>query len=92
MKLQGTREVCEVVDVSNHEISNVIHRSLMDHLKPAEARDYDDWFIRENGDVVGVTEYYHGSDSHTVVIRGNTELYQKIAALKLVCKLLKEAA
>lgn len=92
MKLQGIREVCEVVEVSNYEISNVMYQSLKNHLKPAEVRDYDDWFIRENGDVVGVTEYYHGSDSHTVVIKGHTELYEKITALELVCKLLKESA
>lgn len=92
MKLQGTREVCEVVEVSNREISSVIYRSLMTHLKPVEVQDCDDWFIRENGDVIGVTEYYHGSDSHTVVIKGHTELYRKVSALKLVCKLLEESA
>lgn len=90
MKLQGTRQVQETIEVSSYEIAEKIYKELLAHLRPQEVFGYDDWFVSKNGDLVGVNEYHHGSDSHTTVLTGCTALYNKIQSIKTVCTLLKE--
>ena len=34
-------------------------------LRPDVAAEYDDWFIDDSGEIIGITEYPHGSDSYT---------------------------
>lgn len=92
MKLQGTRQTTETVEVeiSSYKIAEKLRGELVAYLRPDEVSGYDDWYVTKEGDLVGVTEYHHGSDSYTTVGTGYTSLYTKMQAITEVCTMLKE--
>lgn len=89
MKLNGTRLIHETIDVSGIELSDVIYVRLMQNIRPIEVMHYDDWMIRGNGDLIGITEFSHGSNVNTNLGKANPQLVDEYKAIGIVCRLLR---
>lgn len=79
----------EEVKVDPSQIKLQLLSFLLGKLKPQSAKGYDSWYINTcNNKVVGVTEYYHGSDSNTHLEEADSELLEKYKAVHVVMNML----
>lgn len=89
IELSGSKTDFVSVKVSSWELGDKIYKTLMETIRPVEAKGYDDWYINSDGNFVGVTIYHHGSDSETILrpaLQGEANDFE---AVKRVRKMLR---
>ncbi len=85
MEIEARKVEYVKVHISRRATLEKIMGDMVRFIRPAEVAKYDDWFINGRGEVVGVTEYRHGSDSNTVLGKASPkvlEIYNAISTIR----------
>lgn len=85
MEVEATKTEYVKVHINRRATLEKIMDDMIRFIRPEETMKYDDWFIDAWGDIVGVTEYHHGSDSNTVLgwaTPAVLEVYQAINVIR----------
>ena len=84
MEIEARKVEYVRVHIDRGEVLKTILNDMMRFIRPVEVAEYDDWFINASGDIVGVTEYYHGSDSNTVLGKATPAVLEVYNAIKTI--------
>ena len=84
MEIEARKVEYVMVHISRRDTLEKIMDDMMRFIRPVEVAEYDDWFINASGDIVGVTEYYHGSDSNTVLGKATPAVLEVYNAIKTI--------
>lgn len=85
MEIEARKVEYVKVHISRRQTLEKIMDDMMRFIRPAEVVKYDDWYINAWGDIVGVTEYRHGTDSNTVLGKATpatAEVYNAINTIR----------
>ena len=84
MEIEARKVEYVRVHIDRREVLETILNDMVRLIRPVEVAEYDDWFINASGDIVGVTEYYHGSDSNTVLGKATPAVLEVYNAIKTI--------
>lgn len=84
MEIEARKVEYVKVHISRRATLQRIMDDMMRFIRPAETLKYDDWFIDACGEVVGVTEYRHGTDSNTDLGKASPEVLEVYNAIKTI--------
>ena len=84
MEIEARKVEYVRVHIDRREVLETILNDMVRFIRPVEVAEYDDWFINASGDIVGVTEYYHGSDSNTVLGKATPAVLEVYNAIKTI--------
>ena len=84
MEIEARKVEYVKVHISRRATLEKIMNDMVRFIRPVEVAEYDDWFINASGDIVGVTEYYHGSDSNTVLGKATPAVLEVYNAIRTI--------
>ena len=84
MEIEARKVEYVKVHISRRATLQRIMDDMMRFIRPVEVAEYDDWFINASGDIVGVTEYYHGNDSNTVLGKATPAVLEVYNAINTI--------
>ena len=84
MEIEARKVEYVRVHIDRGEVLETILNDMVRFIRPVEVAEYDDWFINASGDIVGVTEYYHGSDSNTVLGKATPAVLEVYNAINTI--------
>ena len=70
------------VNINRREVFDKLLQQLQAAYKPVAVKYFDDWYIDDSGVLYGVTEHYHGSDTHKSLGQADEETFRMISAIK----------
>lgn len=81
----------EEVQLSVSQLQNIIWNHLTHAVKPGIARDYDSWYINDEGYIVGELDCRgRGSDISTNLGKADDELLKNYNSIVTVVRMLEE--
>ena len=86
MEVEARQTKYVKVHVSRRRVLEQIMKDMEHAIRPTVVAGYDDWFINYKGEVIGVTEYHHGSDGHAKLGKADKRIADLYAAIRLVRK------
>ena len=78
------------VDIDMKALAGIVSARLLRSIRPELVSRHDSWHLDSKNHLIGVTEYYHGSDSYTDLGPADEGLVEKYLAIKWVCEKLGE--